>query len=114
MNATDIDKAGSRNSLVSYSIQSLMDFEYVRIDATSGNITLAQSLFLKTDRITLKFRVQAYDHGTPVLATTRDVTLTVLRFKLPSTCDDIVNTSVSSLQLSTSDLGPTRNQTAHL
>ena len=61
---------------------------------TSGPITLAAYLYTAlSDALT--FRVQAYDQGTPRLAATAQVSITIVRAKLSSTCDDIVSSSVT-------------------
>ena len=92
VNATDKDSG--RNGLVKYLIQPVLDYKYFSVEATSGRITLAAYLYTAlSDALT--FRVQAYDQGTPRLAATAQVSITIVRAKLSSTCDDIVSSSVT-------------------
>ena len=101
INATDLDTG--RNGLVKYLIQPLYDFEYFRIDSSSGNLTLGKYLFHSLSSL-LNIKVQAYDQGTPKRASTTDVRVTIKKVELATSCDDILNTSVSSYEFTTNEI----------
>jgi hypothetical protein len=101
VNATDQDTG--RNGLVKYVIHPLLDFDYFKIDSSSGNLTLSKYLFNSMSNF-LSLKVQAYDQGTPKRASSTDVRVIIKKVELANSCDDILNTSVTSYEFTTKEI----------